>query len=170
MGSYNSTDAPDGIALRRDGHVPFASQIPNDSVVNGDTVGDAMTANMDLSGSATDLDLNTTTDEVKIALGGSSDDEFVPTLAIVDISSATGTVAGDAALTIGTASAGTQVLSATTLTGLNAAGEKFAVDLTGVVKASIAANATLYVTTQAGDSTATTLVGDVKIYGKVIPG
>jgi hypothetical protein len=165
--------APTGKQLRVDSAIPYASQIPNDSNYAGDAVGDALdnlytTVGVRLRAVAEDLELQTLNDEVSIALGGSASGVWHPTFAIVKIKAITGAANGDAEITIGTASAGTQILTATALTGLNADGESTIVSFTGA-KAEIAANATIYVRCTTADTGAgTALTADVYLYGELL--
>jgi hypothetical protein len=118
---------------------------------------------------ATALELQTLNDEVSAAIGGLSTDAWVPTIAIATITAITGAANGDAEITIGTASGGTQILAATALTATNAVGESFVIDLSGTVRASIAGNATLYVKCTTADTGAgTSLVATVRVYGKAL--
>lgn len=160
---------PTGEQIKNAGAIPWTSQIPNDSNAGGNTLNDALNAVSRLRGTATGLELQTLNDEVSVVLGGVSTNEWVPTLAIVDISAITGAANGDAEITIGTTSGGTQILAATALTDCNALGEKFVVDLTGVVKASIAANATIYIKCTTADTGAgTALTADVTLIGEIL--
>jgi hypothetical protein len=155
--------------IRNDGAIPWASQIVNDSDAPGLTVQAALNNNKRLRAIAEDLDLQTLNDEVSVALGGIAGDEWVPTMAIVDITAITGAANGDAEITIGTSAGGTQILAATALTATNADGEKFAIDLTGVVKASIAANATIYVKCTTADTGAgTVLTANIYLIGEIL--
>lgn len=155
--------------IRNDGAIPWASQITNDSDAPGDTLQEVLNNSKSLRAMAEGIDLQVLNDDVSVALGGVSSDEWVPTMAIVDITGVTGAANGDAEITIGTAAGGTQILTATALTGANADGEKFAIDLTGVVKTSIAANSTIYIRCTTIDTGAgSSLTANVYLFGEIL--
>lgn len=174
MGLRNSDGSPTGLGLREAGAIPYASQIPNDSTYTGANVGaslDALqtTVGVRLRAVAEDLELQTLNDEVSVALSGDSSDSWCPTMVIVNVKAITGAANGDAEITIGTASGGTQILTATALTGVNTLGERIAIDLSGTARASIAANGTIYVKCTTADTGAgTALTVDAYLYGEVI--
>jgi len=108
-------------------------------------------------------------DDVSGALPGSASDAWHPTLLIVNITAITGAANGDAEITVGTSAGGTQILTATALTDLNAVGEVIAIDLTGATKAAIAANDTIHVRCTTIDTGAgTVLTATCNIYGELI--
>jgi hypothetical protein len=163
MTRRNANGSPSETMIKNAGAIPYASQINNDSDYEGTTVKDALdaleaTVGVRLRAQAADLDLQTLNDEVSVALGGAATDKFVPTLLIVDITAITGAANGDAEITVGTATGGTQILTATALTGLNALNERISIDLTGATKAAIAGDATIYVKCTTADTGAGTVL------------
>lgn len=103
----------------------------------------------------TGCELETLNNEQSTAIGLAAGDEFVPIYAILHLEDvgAGAAAAGDAAITIGTSAGGTQILPATTLTGLNALNERFVIPIAGLT-AAIAANSTIYCKITTADTTA----------------
>ena len=115
------------------------------------------------------LPLQTLNHEHSAALDGVSTSAFMPRRIQVICRSATtaGDLPnGDAQITVGTAAAGTQILPATPLTGLNVVGESVEILLAGIFPA-IAGNATLYakVTTADTKGGACAITADVIVSG-----
>ena len=77
------------------------------------------------------LALATLNNEVSAALSGSATKKFIPEAAEVIVTAITNTPNGDAQITIGTSSGGTQICAATPLTGLAAVGAVYRIALTG---------------------------------------
>jgi len=156
MAGREAGGRPDGALIRNQGAIPWLSQIVNDTGVKrtkAEIVG---------------LDLQTLNDEVSAAIDGDVNDDWVPTIAVVSVTGITGAANGDAEVTIGTASGGTQILGATAL-GVSAADERVVIDLTGTVMDKIAGNATLFVKCTTADTGAgTALAVTVAIYGEVL--
>jgi hypothetical protein len=174
MADRNADGTPTGVGLRQNGAIPYVSQIPNDSTYPGDDLKDALdtvytTVGVRLRGVAEDLELQTLNDEQTAVLGGTAITSWVPTMAVVHIKAITGAANGDAEITIGTTTGGTDILTATALTGVNALDEKMVIDLSGTVRPDILANATIYVKCTTADTGAgTALTADVYLYGEVI--
>jgi len=100
-------------------------------------------------------ELETLNDEESTAIGGSAANEFVPIALIFHIEDVGGgaAAAGDAEVTVGTSSGGTQILPVTVLTALNTLNERFVVPIAGLT-AAISADSTIYVKVTSADSTA----------------
>jgi len=116
------------------------------------------------------VDLISAASDTSSALGGVVTDDFIPTRILVDTTAVAGGVPnGDAAITIGTAAGGTQILPATTLTGLTAVGTKHVIAITGDLPL-IAANATLHIRVTTADTGAglTTCTANVIIQGTYV--
>jgi hypothetical protein len=111
------------------------------------------------------LAAQTDEDEVSAAINGNANKVFVPSEVIITVLSASGTVAADATLNVGTTTDGNDILSAQALTGLDAAGKSRRVPLAEATS-DIDADDTLYANVESADSTATTLVLSVAIVGK----
>lgn len=142
--------APTGKQIRQDSAIPYMSQITNDK-----------------KAIATDLDLKTATAEVTAPLKGDASAVWHPLYAIVKVTAITGVADGASAITIGTASAGTELVGAT-VTGLDADGESVIINFTGV-KAEIAGNATLFVRCTTADTGAgAALVASIHIFGEFL--
>jgi hypothetical protein len=168
------SEVPTGKELRVDSAIPYASQIMNDSTYPGKYVDDALdgvytTIGCRLRTVIEDLDLVLVgLDEKSAALGGSASDYWHPTFAVVKLKSTTGSApATPAQISIGTASAGTQLVAATALTGLDTAGDTLIISFTGA-KAAITADSTIYVNVTTAEGTATTAVADVYVYGEIL--
>lgn len=154
--SRNTADAPTGDEMRNDGAVPFASQVPNDSSKVGATIKDALES----LGAETrilveDLDIATLNDEQTKAIGGVAGMQFAPKTAIVQCTGIGGTLAGDAEISIGITTGGTEILVATVLTALTLLNDMFIIDLSATVKAAIPANSVIFVKVTTKDTTAT---------------
>jgi hypothetical protein len=115
--------------------------------------------------SLADLPAQTDESEVSGALSGDVANTFVPGEIVIVCTEATGTVAGDGTINVGTSADGDDILSAQALTGLDTAGKARRVPLTEA-QYNILANATLYVNVESADSTATTLVLSVFVLGR----
>ena len=111
------------------------------------------------------LAAQTDEDEVSGQLNGESGKNFIPQQVVVVVGSASGTVAADATLNVGTTSDGAEILSGAALTGLDTEGEIRNIPLSAATLA-IAGNATLYANIESADSTATTLVLNVHVLGR----
>jgi len=100
-------------------------------------------------------ELETLNDEESTAIGGSAASEFVPTLVIFHIEDVGvgAAAAGDATVTVGITTGGTEILPTTTLTGLNTLNEHFSVPVAGLTEA-ITADSTIYCKVTSADSTA----------------
>jgi len=204
MAKYNSSDIPSGRDIRREGAVPHATQIPNDSGVDGLMVSDALDTNAasattnaagiatnvtDIGTNASDitalealaaqsvrvrvqnLSVETLNDEQSVAIGGAAGNQFTPHRAVVQmIDVGAGAAAnGDMEITIGTASGGTQILTATACTGLIGLNTRFIIDLSAVVKPAIGADSTIYVKVTTADTTAGAgHLADVYLIGDIV--
>ena len=150
-------NAPTGKELRVDKALPYLSQIFDDRTIC-----------RRIGGLASGVDLQTLNDEVSGSLDGLSDEVFVPTLLIAHATAITGAANGDAQITVGTASGGTQIMAATAL-GLDAAEEWVVIDLTGVARAAVAANADIYAKcTTADTGVGSALAADIYVIGELI--
>lgn len=150
-------NAPSEKEIRNDGAIPFLSQITDDRTVC-----------RRIGGSISGLDLQTLNDEISSSFGGEADEVIVPTLAIAHVTAITGAANGDAEITIGTAAGGTQIMAATAL-GVDADEEWVTIDLTGVARAAVAANADLFVKCTTADTGAgTALAVDVFVIGELL--
>jgi hypothetical protein len=118
--------------------------------------------------SVASIALDTLNDEQSAGIGGVSTDEFCPTLAVVQLTNAgSGTPNGDAQITIGITTGGTEILAATALTGLVALNDKFLIDLTGAVQNSIPADSDIYVKVTTADTVGVTgITGTAYIEGQ----
>jgi hypothetical protein len=103
--------------------------------------------------------------EVSALLSGDAGKRFVPTLIAIKVVSATGVIAQDGSINVGTTPQGNEIAAAEALTGLTTAGQVRKIPLTTKAVFSIAGNARLYVNVFVNDSTATTLVLDVYVVG-----
>lgn len=103
--------------------------------------------------------------EVGAALDGDVGKHFAPTHIGVKVVSASGAIAADGTLNIGTSSDGAEIASALALTGLTVAGNERIIPLPAATF-TILGNATLYANIESEDSTATTLVLDVWVFGR----
>lgn len=97
-----------------------------------------------------------TTAAYTATLNGLSTDGFVPKSLVCRLSAVAGGLNGNLEITLGTSVGGTQLLSATTLTGLTTVNNTFTIDITGLIAAAIAANATLHLSTTSADTGAGT--------------
>ena len=171
--SINTVNAPSGVEIRKIAAIPFASQIPNDTGHEGESVGEVI----DNIGERTvvlveDISVETLNDEQSTAIGGDAAKQFVPTHAIIHMVDVGAGLAanGDVAITIGISAGGTQILAATVCTNLIAIDTKFIIDLSAVVKPALAANATIYVKVTTADTTAGAgHLANAYIYGELIP-
>lgn len=121
-----------------------------------------------VEGTHVGLQLQTLNNEVSAALNGTATKKFIPEGISFVVTAATGAPNGDAIVTVGTATGGTQILPATSLTGLNVVGETDPIVLAGVFP-SIAGNATLYVKCTTADTKGgATCVVTARIYGREI--
>jgi len=112
------------------------------------------------------LALRTLNNEVAAALNGTATKKFIPEGIDFIVTALTGVPNGNAIVTVGTTAGGTQILPATPLTGLNAVGETFPIQITGILP-SIAGTATLYVKVTTADTGAgSTLTATARIYGR----
>jgi len=155
--------------IRNDAAIPWASQIRNDAPGNGiGTVADALAQAKRAVVTGLALDA---VNEKSVALGGLSTDEFVPTIATVQMAAVVGVAAtGDVTITIGILTGGTEILLATATVGLIDLNDKFSIDLTGVVKKAMPANSTIFVKATIKDTSAGAgHLADVFIDGNVIP-
>ena len=100
-------------------------------------------------------------------LNGTAAQDFAFEYVIVHCTAVGGGLNGNVEITIGTSSGGTQVLSATPLTGLNTLNQTFQIALTGLFRP-VAGNATLYVNVTSADTGAGTGTADVIIRGKLL--
>lgn len=113
-----------------------------------------------------DVTLQVDESEVSAALPGLVSEAFIPEEIVVVFKSASGAVAEDATLNIGTTSDGAEILAAAAMTGITAAGDARRIPLTAAATWSILANDTLYANVESEDTTATTLVVDVYVLGR----
>lgn len=111
------------------------------------------------------LAAQTDEDEVSASLNGEAAKNFIPQQVVVVVDSASGTVAADATLNVGTTTDGAEILSGAALTGLDTEGDIRNIPLAAATLA-IAGNATLYANIESADSTATTLVLNVYVLGR----
>jgi hypothetical protein len=149
--------APTGKELRVDSALPYLSQIVDDRAIC-----------RRIGGLASGIDLQTLASAVSGSLGGPPDKVFVPTLLVAHATAITGAANGDAEITVGTAAAGTQIMAATAL-GLDADEEWVIIDLTGVARAAIAANAEIHATVTTADTGAgSALAADIYVIGEVL--
>ncbi|MBN2258371.1 MAG: hypothetical protein JW704_11210 [Anaerolineaceae bacterium] len=156
MDRHEADGKPSEQLIRNQGAIPWLSQIVNDTGVKRTK---ALIAG---------LDLQTLNDEVSAAIDGDVIEDWVPTKAVVSVTGITGAANGDAEITIGTVSGGTQILGATAV-GVSAADERVVIDLSGKVMDKIAGNATLFVKCTTADTGAgTALAVNVAIYGEVL--
>jgi hypothetical protein len=137
----------------------------NANVVATDSLEDVVNENGDVSATCTPLPVQTDESEVSDALNGVSTKSFSPREVILKVVSASGSVAADGTVNVGTSADGDDILSAQALTGLDSAGKTRRVPLSEATY-NIAANATLYANVESADSTATTLVLSAIIVGK----
>jgi len=115
------------------------------------------------------LTIDVLNNEQSTAIGLSAANEFVPLFAIAHLEAIGGAGAtGDTQITIGTSSGGTQILTATALTGLDGLNDHFLIPLGTAVTATLTADSTIYckVTTKDTSAGAGHLV-DVYIVGEV---
>jgi len=137
----------------------------------GDLIYDIQTAVNTIGNAAVEsthagLALRTLNNEVAAVLNGTAAKKFIPEGIDFVVTAITGAPAGNAIVTVGTTAGGTQILPATSLTGLNAVGETFPVQITGILP-SIAGTATLYVKCTTADTGAgSTLTATARIYGR----
>lgn len=103
--------------------------------------------------------------EVSAVLDGDVGKHFAPTHIGVKIVSVSGAVAGDCTINIGTSSDGAEIAAALALTGLTVADNERIIPLAAGTH-TILGNATLYANVEAKDSTVTTLVLDVWVFGR----
>jgi hypothetical protein len=103
--------------------------------------------------------------EVSAALDGDVGKHFAPTHIAIEVVSVSGAVAEDGTINIGTSSDGNEIAAALALTGLTVAGNGRIIPLAAGTH-TILGNATLYVNVEQEDSTATTLVLDVRVLGR----
>lgn len=116
----------------------------------------------------TPLPAQTDEAEVTATLNGDVANKFIPESIVITVESTTGAVAGDGTVNVGTTTGGNEIASAQALTGLDAAGKSRRIPLSAATYAAIAGNATIYANVEANDSTATTLVLSVRVFGKQI--
>lgn len=170
----NADGTPTGESLRSDGAIPYASQIPNNSNAEGDSLEDALNV---LAGRkrvlVESLAIDTINDEQTVAIGGVATKQFAPLFAIVqmvDVGSGAAAT-GDTDISIGISTGGTQILAATECTGLIGINTKKVIDLSAVVKPAIPANSTIYVKVTTADATAGAgHLANVYIVGEIIDG
>lgn len=167
---------PNEQLIRNAGAIPYASQIPNDSTYPGTNVDDALTTLYSTVGARKrvvieDISMETLNDEQSTAIGEAATLQFTPTHMVVQVTDVGAGVAanGDMQITIGTATGGTQILTATAMTGLNTLNERFTATFSGV-RAAIAGNATIYVKVTTADTTAGAgHLANVYLYGELTP-
>jgi len=161
---------PSGDAIRNAGAIPFASQIPNDANAEGNTLADVLNSLGErVRVVVEDLDIVTLNDEQSVAIGGVASKQFTPVTAIVHCTGVGGTLNGDAEITIGITSGGTEILTATAIT-VTALNDKFIIDLSAVKKAAMGGDATIYVKVTTKDTTGTAgSLANVYIIGEMIP-
>jgi len=115
------------------------------------------------------LAIDTLNNEQSTAIGLSAGSEFVPRYAIAHLEAIGGAGAtGDTEITIGTSTGGTQILTATALTGVDGLNDHFLIALATGLTATLTADSTIYckVTTKDTSAGAGHLV-DVYIVGEV---
>jgi len=169
--SRNTADAPSQEEIRNNAAIPFASQIPNDTNADGDSLADVLNAVPEkVSVLVEGLDAQSV-NEQSTAIGGASTNQFAPTHAIVHLQSIAGTaLAGDTDITIGIASAGTEILAQTECTGLINVDDKFIIDLSAVVKPAMPADGTIFVKVVVADTNADDAnLFNVTLVGEIIP-
>jgi hypothetical protein len=113
----------------------------------------------------TGLAAQTDEDEVSAALSGLVSKTFAPAEIAIVVTEATGSIAADGTINVGTTTDGAEILSAQALTGLDTAGKSRRIPLSEA-QYDILANATLYANVESADSTATTLVLSVFVLGR----
>lgn len=112
-----------------------------------------------------ELQGHTDENEVSGALNGKAANAFMAREIVVVCTGASGSIAGDGTLNIGTTSGGNDILAAGALTGLDAAGKARRLTLTADTY-NILGNATLYANIESEDSTATSLLLTVHVLGE----
>jgi hypothetical protein len=105
--------------------------------------------------------------EVSAALDGDGVKKFVPTDIIIKVTDASGSVAADATINVGTTTDGAELLSAQALTGLTAVGKVRRIPIAEATS-DILSDATLYANVESADSTATTLELSVFVLGRQV--
>jgi hypothetical protein len=105
--------------------------------------------------------------ETTAALSGAAGQDFAPEQITIHLTAVGAPLNGNTAITLGTTTGGTELLPATTLTGLTTLNQTFAIVLTGAFPA-IAGNATLYLNVTSADTGAGTGTGTVRIQGKLL--
>ena len=163
--------------IKINGAIPWASQIVDDSETPRGTVAESLTeVNAAVGGRKNalieDLELDST-DEQSVVLDGLATEQFAPLWAIVNMKDVgAGAIAtGDVDISIGIASAGTEILAATEVTGLIAINTKKVIDLSAVVFPAIPANSEIFVKVTTKDTTAGAgHLADIAIIGEVIAG
>jgi len=170
MTRRNAADAPSADSIRNAGAIPQASQISNDSNSEGESVAAVLNNLGDkLRKTVTALDIVTLNDEQSVALGGDALHQWAPVTAVVQITGVGGTIAGDAQITIGITTGGTEILAATALTGAVTINEMLIIDLSAVAKPAIPANSTVFVKVTSADSTGTAgSLASVHLMGEII--
>jgi hypothetical protein len=113
------------------------------------------------------LDIKTDESEVTGDLNGKTGLAFIPQEVVLICTEATGTVAADGTINVGTTTDGAEILSGQALTGLDTAGAIRRIPLAEATY-EIAADATLYVNVESAESTATTLVIKAQIAGRQV--
>lgn len=167
----NADGTPTDNSIRNDAAIPHASQIPNNTKLPGEYLGNALET-LDQRVVVSGMEVETLNNEQSTAIGGAATDQWCPTTAIIQmVDVGEGTAAnGDVQMSIGITAGGTQILAATALTNLIAINTKFVIDLSAVVKPAIPANSTVYVKVTTADTTAGAgHLANAYIYGKIIP-
>ena len=120
--------------------------------VTGATGADALRAREDNTYSThAVVALETLANQVDANLNGIAGKFFHPRRIIVKLTAIAATPNGDAAITVGTTHAGTEILPATILTGLVAVNDQYVIDLAGYFPG-IASDATIHVTVTTADT------------------
>lgn len=98
-----------------------------------------------------DVNLKSVGSSYTYAIGGDGTNTIAVDNVIVNLTSAGGALNGNAKITLGISPGGTEVLAATTLTGLNATTKMFKIDIEGLTT-KFADDQTLYISVHTADS------------------
>lgn len=99
----------------------------------------------------TDVSIIDTGNSTLSALSGTSTQQFVPTMLIIECSAASG-LSGDAQITLGTTVGATDLLTATTLASLQTLGQKYIIRFSGLIPSILGNLDTLSIGVVSGDS------------------
>jgi hypothetical protein len=113
------------------------------------------------------VDIQTDESEQTGVLSGDGAYAFVPEAIILVVTVASGSIAADGTLNVGTTTGGTELASAQALTGLDDVGDTRRIPL-AELQTAILADDTIYANVESVDSTATTLELDVYLVGRQV--